>query len=98
MGFQVELRSKEFTQPTAEVFLLEDSKGRSIPGSPIRFDGSPVLVDDRYFSTFQLSFQHAISREVAWIRLTRTCDGSSVEWQFEHAQSRTPCPTPCPTR
>lgn len=90
--FQVELRSKEFTQPTQETFLLEDSAGRRIPGQPICFAGSPVLVDDRYFSRFQLSFQHTISRDLQWIRLTRVVDGSSLEWTFAHGRPAAPRP------
>ena len=91
--FQVELRSKEFTQPTAETFQLEDNLGRRVPGRPLSYEGAPVLVDDRYFSTFTLSFQHTLSREVAWIRLTRLADASSVEWQFAHANDK-PCQPP----
>lgn len=93
--FQVELRSREFTQPTCEEFVLEDNLGARIPGRPLRYEGSPVLVDDRYFSRFSLSFQHMITRRIAWIRLTRVADGSSVEWQFAHAQPARPA-TPCP--
>lgn len=85
--FQVELRSKCFTQPTGEVFLLQDSMGRSIPGQPLVFQGAPVLVDDRYFSRFDLSFQHVLTRDLTWIRLTRQADGSAVEWRT------TPCAT-----
>ena len=90
--FQVELRAKEFTQPTEETFVLEDSQGRRIPGSPLAYEGSPVLVDDRYYSCFPLSFQHTITRDIAWIRLTRLMDGSSVEWKFAHAQGPEPAP------
>jgi hypothetical protein len=53
-------------------------------------------VDDRYFSSFQLSFQHMITADLQWIRLTRTCDGSTVEWQFADCSAPEPAPAPCP--
>ena len=69
--FQVELRSREFTRPTQETFVLEDSTGLRAPGTPVSFKGAPQLVDDRYFSTFTLAFRHVISAELQWVRLTR---------------------------
>jgi len=88
--FHVELRSREYTRPTQETFILEDSSGLRTPGRPIAFEGAPQLVDDRYFTTFTLSFRHVISAELSWIRLTRQADGTWVEWRFG-----TP-PAPCP--
>jgi hypothetical protein len=80
--FLVELRSEAFSQPTAETFMLEDSTGKRLSGRPLSYEGAQVLVDDRFFSTFSLSFQHVISADVRWIRLTRVLDGSTVEWTF----------------
>jgi hypothetical protein len=80
--FDVELRSREYTQPTRERFLLEDSQGRRVFGQPLSFEGACELVDDRYFSAFKLSFRHMITADVTWIRLTREADGASVEWHF----------------
>lgn len=92
--FQVELRSREFTRPTQEQFVLEDSTGLRTPGRPVSFKGSPQLVDDRYFSTFVVAFRHVISAELQWIRLSRPADGTWVEWRFgqEPADPCAPCP------
>lgn len=92
--FQVELRSREFTQPTQEQFVLEDSTGLRTPGRPVQFEGAPTLVDDRYFSSFTIAFRHTISAELQWIRLTRPADGTWVEWRFG-APPPDPC-APCP--
>jgi hypothetical protein len=96
--FLIDLRSDEYAQPTKEEFVLTDSAGRSVCGRPIVFQGSPVLVDDRFFSNFELSFQHMITADLTWIRLTRTCDGSTVEWRFGpcEAPAQGPAPPPAP--
>jgi hypothetical protein len=85
--FQVELRSEDFVQPTRETFLLEDSRGQRVSGCPLEFTTSPTLVDNRYFSAFALSFQHVITADLCWLRLTRTRDGSTVEWTFGAARA-----------
>jgi len=92
--FSVELKSECFTKPTQEVFLLEDSCGGRYEGRPLKYEGSPVLVDNCYFSTFDLSFQHVLSAQLAWIRLTRVADGASVTWNFRAC----PPPPPAPPR
>lgn len=95
-AFVIELRSETYTNPTTETFVLEDNLGRRIPGSPICFQGAPQLVDDRYYSSFALAFQHMITREVEWIRLTRPADGSFVLWNFVQAPcAPQACPPPC---
>lgn len=91
--FQVELRSRTFTQPTAEVFLLEDGQGTRLEGRPISYEGSPMLVDDRYFSTFTISFPHTVTAATGWIRLTRLADDSAVTWTFG-ADLPPPCGSP----
>ena len=88
--FDIELRSKTYTQPTGERFVLEDSRGQRVFGQPIAYRGAPELVDDRYFSAFTLSFRHVVTADLTWIRLTREADGSSVEWHF----GVPPAPTP----
>ena len=89
--FDLELRSREFTRPTEECFVLEDSTGLRMPGKPVAFKGAPMLVDDRYFSTVSLAFRHVVTAELQWIRLTRQADGTWVEWRF----GVEPCPDPC---
>ncbi len=91
--FHVELRSTEFTQPVKETFVLEDSEGHRVCGSPTCYDGCGGLREGKYFCSFDISFRHVITRDLKWIRLTRPLDGSVVEWSFEAA----PCaPPPCP--
>lgn len=80
--FDVELRAEGFTQATNETFLLEDGLGARLTSRPLRYEGARELVDNKWFSVFQVSFQHSLTREVPWIRLTRVADGSAVEWVF----------------
>ena len=80
--FQVTLRARDFTRPTAETFILEDGRGARIAGSPIAYKGGMQTVDDRWQFTFELSFQHALGSDCQWIKLTRALDGESVEWRF----------------
>jgi hypothetical protein len=78
--FQVELHSDAFSQPSRETFVLEDSTGRRVTGQPIQFTTAPILVEGHYYAAFSLSFSHVITSDLAWIRLTRAMDGSTVEW------------------
>jgi hypothetical protein len=80
--FQVVLQVKEFVQPTAETFVLEDSLGARHVGKPISFSGGMIMDNDRWTYRFDLSFPHAMTREVQWLRLTRAADGSVLEWAF----------------
>jgi hypothetical protein len=85
-SFEVTLRSLQFTQPTAEQFLLEDSSGQRLTGRPISYEGALRLEDNRWWTNrFALSFPHTLSADVRWIRLTRVSDGSQVEWTFPAA-------------
>ena len=93
--FRIELRSNDFTQPVKETFVLEDSSGRRVSGSPTCYDGLGGLVEGKYFCSFNLSFRHVITLDLKWIRLTRPLDGSVVEWTFEAASCAPPPPT-CP--
>ncbi len=80
--FQVVLRSRDFTRPTMEAFMLEDGRGARIAGKPISFTGGMRPVNDRWQYTFDLSVNHALGRDVKWVKLTRVSDGESVEWKF----------------
>lgn len=80
--FNVRLLSIQFTRPTEEVFVLEDSTGARLTGKPRTFSSPMALTDKSYMYEFALSFQHVISKDVKWIRLTRLVTGASVEWSF----------------
>lgn len=81
-SFQVILRPADHVRPTDERFILEDSSGARVAAKPIRYESEMVLVDDRFQFTFDVAFRHGLSADLAWIRLTREADGSSVEWTF----------------
>lgn len=81
--FEVVLAAKEFTQPTRELFLLEDNAGRRVVTKPVTYKSAMALVQDRFRFTFSLSFQHAITADTKWVRLTRQSDSSTLEWVFE---------------
>jgi hypothetical protein len=82
--FDVVLLSEKFSQPTAEVFVLEDSTGARLTGRPLTYEGgmTPVGAEDRWPARFSLSFSHVLTADVAWLRLTRASDGSTVRWDF----------------
>ena len=82
-SFQIVLRAKEFTRPTDEIFILEDSQGARASNKPVSFQGNLTLVQDRWQYTFDLSFQHTITSDTQWLKLTRAVDGSFVQWQFQ---------------
>ncbi|MDA1195332.1 MAG: hypothetical protein O2894_09110 [Planctomycetota bacterium] len=82
-AFAVVLRARSFTRPTTEEFLLEDSTGRRVAARPVGFKGNLITVDDRWQYEFDLAFQHTISRDVTWLKLTRISDGEFVEWTFQ---------------
>ncbi len=80
--FRVDLYSKTFTQPVKETYVLEDSAGARFSGSPTTWTGSGRLEGQRYVCHFDLSFPHVLTRDVKWLRLTRTADGGTLEWTF----------------
>ncbi len=80
--FEVLLRTKDFTQPTAETFVLQDSKGTRLQGRPVTYQGAMGLEQEKYASRFSVSFRHAITADLEWLRLTRTADGGTLEWTF----------------
>lgn len=80
--FEVVLRTKDFTQPTAESFVLEDSRGARLAGRPVTYQAGMGMEQEKFANRFSVSFRHAITRDLAWIRLTRTADGGTLEWIF----------------
>jgi hypothetical protein len=95
--FEVVTRSKQFTQPSSEEFLLEDSLGARHTGRPISYEGAFKLEDNQWWTNrFSLSFHHTVTAEVRWIRLTRVADGSRVQWDFPAAQPSSPSPPASP--
>lgn len=82
-SFKVILRAREFTRPTTETFILEDSAGARISARPVTFNGNLITVDDRWQYEFDLAFRHTITRDVQWIKLTRAIDGEYVEWTLK---------------
>ena len=81
--FQVVLRAREFTRPTTENFVLEDSNGARVNARPISFKGNMTMVDDRWQYDFELAFRHTITKDTRWLKLTRVADGEFVEWQLQ---------------
>lgn len=80
--FVVTLRTRDFTQPTAEQFLLTDSQGTTLPGRPLTYAGTMGQEGERFAARFSLSFRHVITREVGWVRLKRLASGSEMVWTF----------------
>jgi hypothetical protein len=88
--FSVTLMTKGFVQPTGEVFLLTDSLGAHLTGKPITYASTMGQEEERFAARFQVSFHHAISRDVEWVRLKRQADGHELEWVFPWAKKGTP--------
>ena len=82
--FQVNLLTDRFTQPSKETFVLEDSSGRRITSTPITYKSALGGMSGAYSFNylFSVSFQHSISAQTEWIRLTRQADNQSLEWSF----------------
>jgi hypothetical protein len=78
--FEVTLRAREFTRPTEETYVLEDSNGARATAKPLTYKGGMMPVSDRWQFEFNLSFSHAITKDTRWIRLTRVKDGEAVMW------------------
>lgn len=83
--FNVVLRTKDFTQPTAETFVLEDSRGARLTGKPVTYQAGMGMEQERFANRFSISFRHAITSDLAWVRLTRAADGGTLEWVFDAA-------------
>ena len=82
-AFAVVLRARDFTRPTTETFLLEDSSGARVSARPHSFKGNMTMVDDRWQYDFDLAFRHTITKDTQWIKLTRVSDGEFVEWRLQ---------------
>ncbi len=81
-AFAVVLRAREFTRPTTETFILEDSTGGRVSARPVSFKGNLTTVGDRWQYEFDLAFRHTITKDLQWLKLTRVSDGEFVEWQL----------------
>jgi hypothetical protein len=82
--FQVAVLTPDFIRPTDEAYLLEDSTGAAVAAKPVsyRHDVTQGL-GPKHATTFDLTFRHAMSRDVQWLRLTRQgAGGGVVEWSF----------------
>ena len=80
--FQVLMSIEEFTQPTKETFVLEDSSGRRVVSKPVTYRSAMASGRDAFTFTFNLSFQHAVTADTRWLTLTRQADGASLRWDF----------------
>ena len=88
--FEITLLTKDFTQPTHETFVLTDSKGARLVGKPVGYQSGMGQENERFAARFQVSFRHAVTREVGWVKLTRVADGAELEWRFPWAASAAP--------
>jgi hypothetical protein len=83
-SFQVVVATLNFVRPTDETYVLEDSTGTRVTSKPERYVGDTVKgLGAKHSATFDLTFSHAMSRDVRWLRLTRQGEGGgTVEWSF----------------
>ena len=82
--FDVSLETQTFSRPTDESFLLEDSTGKSVTSKPERYKGDFSRgFGPKFVSTFKLVFPHAMSKDVRWIRLSRSAgEKGAMTWDF----------------
>ena len=80
--FEMTSLTKDFVQPTGEMFVLTDSAGARATARPATYQASMGQEQERYAARFTVSFRHAITRDLAWVRLTRQTDGQTLEWAF----------------
>lgn len=80
--FEMGSFTKDFVQPTAETWVLEDSAGARVTSRPVSYQGAMGMENERYAARFSLSFRHAITKDLTWLRLTRATDGTRLEWTF----------------
>lgn len=80
--FDVVLTTEVLGKATAETFVLEDSAGRRAVSRPVKYEGQMGSGRGGFTSRFELAFQHAITQDTRWIRLTRQADGTTLEWTF----------------
>jgi hypothetical protein len=83
-SFQVSVSTQDFVRPTEETYLLEDSTGASLSAKPVAYKHEITRgLGPKHVTTFDLTFRHAMSRDVRWLRLTRQgAGGGVVEWSF----------------
>jgi hypothetical protein len=82
--FDVTLETQTFTRPTDETYLLEDSTGKSVTAKPVSYKGDFQRgFGPKFASTFKLVFPHAMSKEVRWLKLSRTGpESGKLSWEF----------------
>lgn len=90
--FEVTMLTKDFTQPTAEVFELTDSRGARLVGKPVGYRSGMGQESERFAARFQVSFRHAVTRDIGWLRLKRLADGAELEWTFPWAAAPAAAP------
>lgn len=80
----VSLRTDRFVQPTKETYVLEDSTGARVSTSPERYKGDTLRgFGPKHAADFVLVFPHVLSKDVAWVKLTRVGDGGgTVQWDL----------------
>ena len=80
----VSLRTDNFVQPTKETYVLEDSTGQRVSTSPEKYRGDTLRgFGPRHAAEFTLVFPHVLSKDVAWVKLTRVGDGGGVvQWDL----------------
>ncbi len=83
-SFEVTLETQTFVRPTDESYLLEDSTGKSVTTKPKAYKGDFQRgLGPKFATTFKLVFPHAMSKDVRWLRLSRTgTEGGKLSWEF----------------
>jgi hypothetical protein len=81
---EVVLATGHHATPTQEDYLLEDSAGARLTARPVSYKGDVSKgFGPKHMAVFTLTFPHAMSKDVRWIRLTRQApEGGVVEWSF----------------
>jgi hypothetical protein len=83
-AFRVQLATDDIVRPTQENYVLEDSTGARVVSKPETFKSDLGKgFGPRVITEFALSFPHAVSSDVRWVRLTREGPGGgTVTWEF----------------
>ena len=82
--FQIQVATDQIVRPTQENYVLEDSTGNRVASTPALFKTDlGEGFGPRVLTEFTVTFQHTLSREMRWIRLTREgVGGGTVTWEF----------------
>ena len=81
---EVVLQTQNFVQPTKETYLLEDSTGARVTSKPEVYRGETIRgFGPKHLAEFTLVFPHVLSKDVTWVRLTRSgAEGGTVSWEI----------------